>query len=63
MEFKPGKVVRHVLGFDVCMIKETSHIRGSGIKTKTVNMIKCRFVDKNGMLHVHEFNAFELESK
>lgn len=52
-----GDVLEHVLGFNVSVVKVTEHSRGR----EMIKMIKCRFMDKQGMLHKFEFFPKELK--
>jgi len=56
-----GDVLTHVMGFNVCFLKKTVSERGKGKKAKTNTMYKCRYMDKKGILHVHEFYQEELK--
>jgi len=60
-KYKCGKIMVHSLGFRVMVIKETTHNVGKGTKRKTFNMIKCRYIHKNGDLRVFEFYPEELK--
>ena len=56
-EFKlrRGDVLMHKLGFKVIVL-----INLNGGDNTGVQMIKCRFLDNDGMLHVHEFFIQEM---
>jgi hypothetical protein len=55
---KAGTILNHSLGFPVSVIKVMPKDGGKG--KKDFHMIKCRYQDNNGMLHIHEFFVDEL---
>jgi len=57
MEYETGKVMKHVLGKMVSVIKVCKHTRNKNEEVKT---IKCRYMDENGIFHIYEFFPEEL---
>lgn len=59
-DLKTGDLLYHVLGFSVSVLKVTESKRNRKGVMEINKMIKCRYQDKNNMLHVFEFYPDEL---